>query len=112
MMRAKRIQRHYKIRHTISGTSERPRLSVYRGNRHLFIQLIDDTKQATLFGISSNKLGEKISGRERAKKVAGQIIGYAQDKGIRSFVFDRGGFRYHGQIKEIADAIRAAGIQI
>lgn len=112
MIRTKRIQRHQKIRHTVAGTAERPRLSVYRGNRNLFVQLIDDTHGTTLFGVSSSTLTGKLAGRERAKRIAEQIIVFGREKGLSSFVFDRGGFHYHGQVKEIAEAVRTAGFQI
>jgi large subunit ribosomal protein L18 len=100
------------LRHTVIGTAKRPRLNVYRGNRNIFVQLIDDSDGKTLLGVSSLKIGPGLSGRERAKKVAEMVAKEAEAKKISSVVFDRGGFKYHGQIKEIADTLRSAGFKI
>ncbi len=105
-----RQKRHTSIRSKVSGTAERPRLSVYRGLRHLYVQLIDDTTGTTLAGLSSKNLSTKGTGTERAKALGAALAEKAKEKNITTLVFDRGGFRYHGQVKALADSLRDAGI--
>lgn len=107
-----RTDRHRRIRQTIMGTPERPRLSVYRGTKHLYLQLIDDTQGRTLLGISDSSLGLKEPGLTRAQKLGQEIARRALAEKISAVVFDRGGFRYHGQVKAVADSLRAAGIKL
>jgi large subunit ribosomal protein L18 len=95
-----RIQRHKRIRAKVKGTSERPRLSVYKSNRYLEAQLIDDSAGKT---IASSKM-------EDAKKLGETIAKLAKEKGVKTVVFDRGGFRYTGRIAALADAARGAGL--
>lgn len=111
MKTAYRHKRHLGIRHKVNGTVNRPRLSVYRSLNHLYIQFIDDTTGNTIVGMSDKKL-KQGPGLDRANALAEQIAGKAKALGISAAVFDRGGFRYHGQIKQIADAIRSHGIKI
>jgi large subunit ribosomal protein L18 len=112
MIRTKRLKRHKMIRKTVAGSTQRPRLSVYRGNRNLYVQIIDDSSGKTLYGVSSKVQESKLVGQERAKKVAELVAEFSKKNNITSFVFDRGGFTYHGQVKTIADSLRSAGFKI
>jgi large subunit ribosomal protein L18 len=105
----KRIKRHTKIRARISGTAERPRLSVFRSNTSIYAQLIDDVAGKTLVGASdiTIKTGTKT---ERAAQVGKLLAEAAVKTGISSVVFDRGGFLYAGRVKALADAARTAGL--
>jgi large subunit ribosomal protein L18 len=99
--RAGRISRHKRIRARVSGTAERPRMAVYKSNRYVEVQLIDDTVGKTLAAV---KLADAVkAGQEIAKK--------AKDKGVTTVVFDRGGFRFIGQIAKLADAAREGGLK-
>lgn len=111
-----REKRHYRMRRNINGTSQKPRLAVYRSNKHIYAQIIDDNAQHTIVSASTKdkelagKL-EKTSNIDAAKAV-GELVGKrAVDKGITTVVFDRGGHIYHGKVKELADAARSAGLQ-
>lgn len=110
--RKKRVQR---IRVKISGTTERPRMSVYRSNRHIYVQIIDDIQRKTLVAMStddkhfeSNDLNGKC---DQAKKVGLMIAEKAKSAGIEKVVFDRGGYLYHGRIKALSDGAREGGLQ-
>ena len=113
---AARIKRHYRIRNKINGTAECPRLAVFRSNKHMYAQLIDDAAGNTVAAAStmeaeiSSKL-EATSNVEAAKAVGEAIAKKALDKGITEVVFDRGGYVYHGRVKALADAAREAGLQ-
>ncbi|HZB87703.1 MAG TPA: 50S ribosomal protein L18 [Terracidiphilus sp.] len=101
---------HDRIRRKLSGTTERPRLNVFRSLNHIYAQVIDDVKGETLVSASSIKLatgGNVAAAKEIGKAVAEQ----ATAKGIKKVVFDRGGFLYHGRIKALADAAREAGLE-
>lgn len=104
-----RTRRHGRIRAKVSGTSEKPRLSVFRSNKFIYAQLIDDKAGATLASASDMKAksGTKL---ERATKVGEEIAELAQKKNITSVVFDRGGFLYAGRVKAVADAARSKGL--
>ncbi|MFV0503253.1 MAG: 50S ribosomal protein L18 [Lachnospirales bacterium] len=111
-----REKRHYKMRRNINGTAEKPRLCVYRSNKHIYAQVIDDTIGHTLCSASTKdkELASKLdnSANLDAAKAVGELVGKrAVDKGISTVVFDRGGYIYHGKVKELADAARAAGLQ-
>lgn len=109
-----RKKRHARIRTKISGTSERPRLSVYRSNKHIYAQLIDDTKGVTLVSASTldKELSlESTSNIEAAQKVGELIAKRAVEKGYKSVVFDRSGYLYHGRIQALADAARENGLE-
>ncbi len=106
-----RTKRHKRLRHTVAGTATRPRLSVYRGLRHIYAQCIDDTTSRTLFGMSDTKVLAKGTGIERATALGTELAKVAKEHKITTIVFDRGGFKYHGQIKAFADALRAGGLQ-
>jgi large subunit ribosomal protein L18 len=106
-----RQKRHLRIRKIVDGTTERPRLSIYRSNTAIYAQIIDDEKQTTLISARSQELGLKGSNIESAKAVGKLIAEKALAKGVVSVVFDRGGYLYHGKIKAFADAAREAGLQ-
>ena len=104
-----RIKRHRRVRYKIQGDSQRPRLTVHKSLKHLRIQLIDDSKNQTLASFST--LNDKTKGNiESAKKIGEEMAGKISELGIKQIVFDRGGYRYHGQVKVIADAVRDNGI--
>ena len=108
-----RIKRHKRVRGKISGTAERPRLNVFRSNTNIYAQLIDDVKGVTLAAASS--LDKEISGnggnKEAAKEVGKLLAKKATDKGIAEVVFDRGGYVYHGRVKELAEGAREGGLK-
>ena len=109
--RAARQRRHRRIRVTLSGTTTRPRLNVYRSLQHIYAQVIDDSTGSTLAAAST--LGVDVTGSktERARAVGKTIAERAREKGINTVVFDRGGYLYHGRIKALADAAREAGLE-
>jgi large subunit ribosomal protein L18 len=104
---------HMRIRRKLSGTAERPRLAVFRSVAHIYVQVIDDAEGHTLVQASSvDKGGKTNGGNVAAAKAIGKLIAQrAQEKGIKSVVFDRGGYQYHGRIKALADAAREAGLE-
>lgn len=111
-----RIRRHARIRKRLSGSSERPRVSIFKSARHIYAQIIDDANGVTL--VSASSMDKELRGsvkhggnREAAKKVGEALAKRAIDKGLRRVVFDRGGFLYHGRIKELADSAREAGLE-
>ncbi len=111
-----REKKHLKIRNRFSGTAERPRLSVFRSNKHMYAQIIDDTVGQTL--VSASTLEKKVQSELKftdnveAAKYLGSVIGKrAVEKGITEVVFDRGGFIYHGKVAALADAAREAGLK-
>lgn len=106
-----RQKRHLRIRKIVTGTAERPRLSVYRSNTAIYAQIIDDEKQHTLISARSQELGLKHSNIETAKAVGKLIAEKALALGVTSVVFDRGGYLYHGRIRALAEAARSAGLQ-
>lgn len=111
---AARQKRHYRLRAHLSGTSERPRLAVYRSNKNISAQIIDDVKQITLVSASTIEHGNKVavgSNLEAAKLVGTAIAQRALKKGITTVVFDRGGYLYHGRVQALADAAREAGLK-
>ncbi|MDR1403327.1 MAG: 50S ribosomal protein L18 [Tannerellaceae bacterium] len=100
------------IRGKISGTPERPRLTVFRSNKQIYAQVIDDTTGKTLAAASSLKLEDKAAPmKELAAKVGEMIAKNAQEAGVQAVVFDRNGYLYHGRIKELADAARNSGLK-
>ena len=102
---------HARIRQKVNGTSERPRLNVYRSLNHIYAQVIDDTQGLTLASASTITTKLKAGGNLEAAKEIGKIIGErAKEKGVTKVVFDRGGYLYHGRIKALADAAREAGL--
>src|SRR5262249_11267919 len=110
-----RIRRHTRLRKRVSGTSQRPRLSVFRSNMHIYAQVIDDTAGRTLVAASTKDaaLASSLDGQtkiERARVVGKLIAERAKDAGISKVVFDRGGYKYHGRVQALADAAREAGL--
>ena len=108
-------KRHFRLRRNLSGTAEFPRLAVYRSNKHIYAQLIDDVASVTLASASSNEkeLSSKLSSGANinaAKEVGSLIAQRAKDKGVASVVFDRGGNRYHGRVAALAAGAREAGL--
>ena len=106
-----RIKRHEKIRRTLSGTNETPRLCVFRSNTAIYAQLIDDVKGVTLASSSSLELKVKNNNVEAAKAVGKDIADKAKKAKIKTVVFDRGGYLYHGRVKALAEAAREAGLE-
>ena len=113
---AKRLQRHKRVRRKVFGTPQRPRLCVFRSSNNIYAQIIDDTNRVTLVAASS--LDEAVKGavnhtgnKEAAKLVGEMIAKKAVEKGITEVVFDRGGYIYHGRIKELAEGAREAGLK-
>ena len=111
-----RAKKHLKVRKRISGTPERPRMAVFRSNNHMYVQVIDDVAGHTLVSASTLQ-GEVKDGLEKtnnidaAAKLGSVIAKKAIDKGIKTVVFDRGGYIYHGKVKALAEAAREAGLE-
>ena len=101
----------YRIRNKISGTNEQPRMSVFRSNKQIYVQIINDVDGKTLAAASSLGVTEKVTKKEQAAKVGELIAGKAKDAGIDRVVFDRNGYLYHGRVKELADAARKGGLK-
>lgn len=111
---ATRKKRHQRVRRNMSGTAERPRLNVYRSNKHIYAQLIDDEAGQTLASASTQDPEFKLEGTgnvDAAQKVGELIAKRAQEKDIKSVVFDRGGYLFHGRVKALADAARENGLE-
>ncbi|HOI60046.1 MAG TPA: 50S ribosomal protein L18 [Candidatus Pacearchaeota archaeon] len=106
---AKKDKRHKKIRSRISGTSERPRLFVSRSNTHIYASLINDVEGKTLFTVWDKDL--KGTKTEKAEKVGETVAKEAQAKKVDLIVFDRGGYKYHGRVKALAEAARKGGLK-
>ncbi len=111
--KAERLRRHKRVRRKISGTEECPRLCVYRSNKNLFVQVIDDVKGNTLVQASTldKEIKTKHANKEAAKEVGALIAKRALEKNIKTVVYDRGGYIYHGVVKELAEAAREAGLK-
>ncbi|MHB0858385.1 MAG: 50S ribosomal protein L18 [Anaerolineae bacterium] len=114
-VRQARIQRHSRVRKAVIGTPERPRLNVFRSLRHIYAQIIDDSVGHTLVSASTmeNEVGGMCEGKKKADaaEVVGRVLAErALAKGVSKVVFDRGGFKYHGRVKALADAARKAGL--
>ena len=109
---AARLHRHARVRSKIGGTADRPRLDVFRSNSHIYAQLIDDEKGVTLVSAGSNEKDFGVSGGncEGARKVGKLIAERAKKKKISEVVFDRGGYIYHGRVKELAEGAREGGL--
>ena len=107
--RRTRIKAH--IRHKVSGTAQKPRLTVFRSNTQIYAQLIDDVNGKTLASASSLGLKDKVNKIEQAAKVGALLAKVAMEAGITEVVFDRNGYLYHGRVKQLADAAREAGLK-
>jgi large subunit ribosomal protein L18 len=108
--RSGRIRRHARVRKRVSGTAARPRLAVFRSNRHIYAQLIDDVAGHTLVAAGSRTSTGDGDKSAAAKRVGDELASKAKAAGITSVVFDRGGFQYHGRVKALADAAREGGL--
>lgn len=108
-----RTRRHIRVRRKISGTAERPRLCVYRSNTNLYVQIIDDVAGNTLVSASTldKEIKTKHANKEAAKELGTLIAKKASDKKIDTVVFDRGGYIFHGVVKELAEAAREGGLK-
>jgi len=103
---------HKRIRAKLSGTTERPRLAVFRSLKHIYAQVIDDTQGLTVAAASSNEKDATNGGNIAGAKAIGKLVAErAKAKGIEAVVFDRGGYLYHGRVKALADAAREAGLK-
>jgi large subunit ribosomal protein L18 len=113
--REARIRRHRRVRKKIRGTSERPRLTVFRSTRHIYAQVIDDVQGRTLATASTMEAGLRSgrTGTADAAKAVGKLVGErAKSAGISAVVFDRGGFKFHGRVAGLADGAREAGLEL
>ncbi|MEA4839879.1 MAG: 50S ribosomal protein L18 [Bacteroidales bacterium] len=108
---SRRLKIKQRVRGKISGTPETPRMTVFRSNKQIYVQIIDDKAGKTLAAASSLKLEEKVNKKEQAAKVGEIIAKNALEAGISSVVFDRNGYLYHGRVKEVADAARKGGLK-
>ncbi len=113
--RAARLRRHARVRQRITGTPERPRLAVFRSLTHIYAQIIDDTAGRTLVSAADVEAGVRKATDKKTKTQVAELVGAAiakkaKEKGITQVVFDRGGFRYHGRVKALAEAARKGGL--
>lgn len=107
-----RLRIHKRIRARVQGTSDRPRLAVFRSVKHIYAQVIDDSKGHTMVAASSAEKNASNGGNVAGAKSVGKAVAErAKDKGIKAVVFDRGGYLYHGRVKALADAAREAGLE-
>jgi large subunit ribosomal protein L18 len=114
--RAKLERRHLRVRRKVQGTAERPRLAVHRTLKHMYVQVIDDIAGKTIASVSTiaKELRSKLKDAPNvtaAKAIGAEIAARAKAAGVKKVVFDRGGFRYHGRVKALADAARAGGLE-
>ena len=116
LTKAGRRQRiKYRIRKRLSGTEARPRMTVFRSNKQIYVQLVDDISGATLASASSKEkeiASQKVNKIDQAKLVGKRIAEIAKEKGIETVVFDRNGYLYHGRVKNLADAARKSGLKL
>ncbi len=113
--RQARTRRHLRLRRRVKGTSDRPRLSVFRSLNHIYVQVVDDTTGVTLAAASTleNSIIEEVKNNDKSaksKKVGSAIAERAKEKGVTSVVFDRGGYRYHGRVQALAEGAREGGL--
>ncbi|HET9149244.1 MAG TPA: 50S ribosomal protein L18 [Alphaproteobacteria bacterium] len=109
-----RYRRHLRVRQRVAGTAERPRLVVYRSLKHIYAQLVDDTRGVALMGVSDNSEGIAVEGTgkvARAAAVGKLLASKAKAAGITAVVFDRAGYQYHGRVKAVADGAREGGLE-
>jgi large subunit ribosomal protein L18 len=103
---------HKRIRRKLAGTTERPRLAVFRSLKHIYAQVIDDAQGHTVVAASSDEKNGANGGNVAGAKAVGKLVAErAKEKGIKAVVFDRGGYLYHGRVKALADSARAAGLE-
>ena len=104
-----RTRRHFRVRKKVNGTSERPRLVIYRSLKHIYAQLVDDISHRTLMTVTD--AGAEGKKTEKSAEVGKRIAEKAKEAGITRVVFDRGGYKYHGRVKALADAAREGGLE-
>ncbi len=108
----KRLRRRRRVRAKVRGSAARPRLSVYRSNRGVFAQLIDDDAGRTIASVSWTESDlRKLSRMEQAKKAGAELAGRAKQAGVETCIFDRGGYQYHGRVKALAEGAREGGLK-
>jgi large subunit ribosomal protein L18 len=105
-----RLKRHARVRRRVVGTAERPRLAVFRSNRHIYAQVVDDAAGRTLASAGSVSLAGDGDKKAAARRVGGELAKRAKAAGVSSVIFDRGGYQYHGRVKALADAAREGGL--
>ena len=113
---ALRMRRHERIRKRLKGSADRPRLSVFRSLHHVYAQVIDDNTGRTVVAASTREKAvanglKSLAGADAAQRVGTMLAQRAKEKGVTAVVFDRGGYKYHGRIKALADAARSAGLE-
>jgi large subunit ribosomal protein L18 len=111
---SRRYRRHLRVRKKVAGTPDRPRLVVFRSSKHIYAQVVDDTRGVTLLGAADTSEGVQVDGKGKTARsfALGQLIATrAKAKGITKVVFDRGGYQYHGRVKAVADGARKAGLE-
>jgi large subunit ribosomal protein L18 len=112
---ARRYRRHLRVRKTVQGTAERPRLVVFRSLKHIAAQLVDDNRGVTLLGVTDRSEGIQVDGAGKVAKgkATGKLLAErAKAAGITRVVFDRAGYRYHGRVQAVADGAREAGLEL
>ncbi len=107
---ANRLKKKIKIRKTVIGTGERPRLCVFRSAKHIYAQIVNDEQHKTIITVTSVKLDQKLDGKSMAKLVGKTIAEASVKQGIKAVVFDRNGFIYHGRVQSLADGAREGGL--
>ena len=110
--REARVRRHARVRKKVAGSGDRPRLAVYRSNRHIYAQLIDDVRRTTVAQASDREVGATSGKTDVAKAVGALLATRAKEQGIEGAVFDRGGRLYHGRVAALAEGAREGGLQI
>jgi large subunit ribosomal protein L18 len=111
----RRARRHLRVRKRVQGSPERPRLVVFRSSKHIYAQVVDDTRGVTLIGAADTSEGIQIEGKGKTAKsfALGRLIAArAKEKGIAKVVFDRGGYQYHGRVKAVAEGARKGGLEL
>ncbi|MFM8979101.1 MAG: 50S ribosomal protein L18 [Planctomycetia bacterium] len=109
----RRVNRAHRVRKAVRGTEARPRVTVHRTNLHLYVQVIDDLAGRTLCAASTKSLELPYGGNVKAAKAVGEAVAsQVREKGLTQLCFDRGAYRYHGRVKAVAEALRAAGLQL
>ncbi len=110
--RVNRTRRHIRGRAKIAGTAERPRVTVFKSNVHVYVQAIDDATGKTIAAVNDAKLKKAGTKTEHAAEAGKKLAGLLKEKGVAVVVFDKAGFKYHGRIKAVAEALRAEGITV
>jgi len=111
----RRARRHLRVRKRVQGSPERPRLVVFRSSKHIYAQVVDDTRGVTLIGAADTSEGIQVEGKDKTAKsfALGRLIAArAKEKGIAKVVFDRGGYQYHGRVKAVAEGARKGGLEL